>query len=259
MSDADALALLNQVSHETTEGGSPLRDFYGRLLKIEMYEREQTDDDGSKRMTFQLKYMFDQLRVIASVGGWQFDTADLSWYINKPGEAPQSTNRTGIFFDSIAEILGKQSKPPDAYGKMFHIKWLEGHGMKRRLKDGTFEDYEGPAYRAVDIDGVASATPWIEPASTVVPGTVASATVAAPVAAPAAVPVPVVDIDAHLVSLATGKNHPSTAATWIQDPTVTADAVMYGLIVADNGASVANRLMAEGKMVNVDGIYGPVV
>ena len=43
------------------------------------------------------------------------------------------------------------------------------------------------------------------------------------------------------------------------DPTVTADAVLYGQIVADNGASVANRLMAEGKMLNTDGIYGPMV
>lgn len=265
MSEADALALLNQISHETSEGQSPLRDFYGRLLRIDMYESPQTDDDGSQRMSFRLKYMFDQVRVIHSVTPWQYDTADLSWFVNKPGEAPQPTNRTGILFDSVAEILGKQTKPPDTYGKMYHIKWLEGHPMKRRIAaTGAFEDYMGAAYRAVDIDGIVSPTPWIEPVGE--SGATPEQVVAAPVAVvpgvpatPAAVPVPTINIDTHLVALATGKNHPSTATTWISDPTVTADAVLYGQIVADNGASVANRLMTEGKMVNVDGIYGPVV
>ena len=256
MDEASALALLNQVSHETAEGQSPLRDFYGRLVRIDMFERQNTDDDGSVRNSFQLKYMFDQLRVIHSVSVWQYETADLSFYINKPGEAPQPTNRTGILFDSVAEILGKQSKPPDGYGKMFHIKWMEGHSMKRRTRAGEYEDYLGPAYRVVDIDGIVSPTPWVEPATDVQPG-VQPTGVPVPQNAVAVASAP--DLDTHLIALANGKNHPQTVAVWMGDARVTADATLFGQIVADNGAAVVNRLLSEGKMVSNDGFFAPAL
>lgn len=247
MSTEDALALLNQMTHETQDGTSPLRHFFGKLEMIQPTQKQQPSNDGTVRNVLELKYQFSEVEVISSITPYMYPTAELPFFSNDPSQAAQPTSRLGIWLESIGDILGIKSKLPDAIGKRLEVKWGDGHPMKRMVSQGVFEDYDGTAFAVVSIDGKG------------VEGAVAIAPVAVGVSAvPQQAPLQTQTMDDVLADLADGQNHPAFIGRIAASDAVKADEMLFSSILADNGAAVINNLLALGKIANNEGVYSKV-
>jgi hypothetical protein len=245
MSEAESLALLNQMTHEVQSTQNPLRHFFGRLVAIPAAQNQRPGNaPGETRNVLELTYMFSELDVKLSSTPYPFPTGELKFYLNNPSESPQPTSRPGIWLSSIGNLLGAQAKIPDAIGKVLEVMWTDEHPMKRRTSEGVFEDYLGSAYEVVGIDGKRAE------------GAAAVAVANTPAVTVQDTPEPeVVDTDTMLVRLADGQNHTSFMGGIIGSETLKANEAAYTAMLADNGSTVINRLIAEGKLVNDEGIY----
>jgi hypothetical protein len=244
MGEVESLALLNQMTHEVQGTQSPLKHFIGRLVAIPVGQSQRPGNAGETRNVLELTYMFAELDVKLSSTPYPFPTAELKFYLNNPSESPQPTTRPGIWLGSIGDILGTQAKIPDAIGKMIEVMWTDGHDMRRMASPGVFETYEGSAWTVVSIDGKRAE------------GAAAVAVTNTPAVAVQNTPEPeIVDTDTMLVRLADGQNHTSFMGGIIGSETLKADEAAYTAMLADNGSTVINRLIAEGKLVNDEGIY----
>ena len=262
---AVAATMLQGMTHETSEGGSPLRHYFGKLEAIPMFQgTPQSNKDGSVRNSMELHYQFSELKVMASVVPYEHPTYVHKIYLGDMSRPPGQRTLTGIWFHSIGAILGEQSKPLDAVGKVLEIMWTSGH-ERTRLNEtsGQWEQYESEAFEVISIDGVKAPNanavppvPTIPPVPPMLP--VAGASAPSPIEPSVYVNTPVVDIMTRLAQVADGCNHPAWMQQVVALPEMkeVANEPLYTSMMSDNGAAVIQALMAAGHVViETDGTY----
>lgn len=215
LSAQEVASLLTSTKINLVEGGAnPLKHFRGKLADI---RGRQIERDG--RSYTNLRFMFDQLEVLKSDAAHPWGNGEIM--VPMPGDTSKgiaTTTALGILLRNVPEYLGEVYMS-DLIGKPMEILWTEGHKVRRML-EGKWTDTEIGAYEIVGISNRVITTST--PVQSNVPAT--------------AVTDPTRVLQAHMASLANGRNVSEFQKAALVDGKVKSEPGMLNAVIASPSA-----------------------
>jgi len=232
LSPAEARQILEGTNTDVSDTRSPLRHFHGRLVDIEVTERE-----GQRGSFLSLDFMFDQLDVHYAVSDYQYGTGKLTFSLSDSKKQISSKTELGILINRVSAMSGQNVSIWSLVGKTLEIDYTPDH--TRVKQDSTvpsgFSDYLTPGYEIISLNGAGLPPQGIAgiPSIPSQPGAVVDMSN------------PVQANMAYLVSLAVGKTNMEFRMAAMADEVIRHNPLLVS-VIADNTSGVIDQMVDSG-------------